>query len=294
MSQVAARDGIGISMTETSQTAQAVLLSGELRALREATGLNQSQFARKLGIGASAINKIERTKRHPRELVLRAWLANCGVTKGIEEFVRRAEKARNPDWWADASIVPTWFERYMRLEEASGWKKTYASALVPGLLQTRAYTEAIAVATRLPGPPGSAERLAEMRATRQRRLGDPSHPLYFTAVLDEAVIRRAVHGPAVMREQLAHLAEMAQRPNVTLHVLPFAAGAHPGMPGAFSMLQFTENTVNTVYMEHSHGATYVDNHKGVAYYEASFAHLVHLALGEAETITMIENIGREH
>lgn len=296
MSQVVAYDGIDQPMTENSQTSQGVLLSSELAALREATGMTQSAFARKIGAQVSTINKVERTKRYPREQLLRHWLTVCGVDDdGIEDFVRRARSARNPTWWADhKGGVPTWFERYLRLEEAAVRALIYESELVPGLMQTRRYTEAVAAAVARGGPSDRGERLAAVRTTRQRRLTTPRRPLVVTAVLNESVIRRPVGGHEVMAEQLAYLANLASRhTNVTLHVLPFAAREHPSMTGTFTMLQYSQEQINTVYLEHPNGATYVDKPVDVAHYEASFAQLVHLALGEAETIELIVNTGRE-
>lgn len=281
-------------VTDSSPTAQAVLLGEELRGYREALGLTQYQVARRVGTYHSTINKIENAKRHAPEPVLRGMLQLYGVGEdATEDFVQRAKQARTPGWWADhKDDVPHWFERYVGLEAAALRKKTYEAELVPGLLQVRRYTEAVAAVVRRAGPSNSAENLVAVRAIRQRRLCDPD-PLVMTAVLNEAVIRRPVGGRDVMREQLAHLAEMATRPNITLHVLPFSAQEHPAMSGTFTMLQFCKQSINTVYIEHTNGATYVDDPEGVRRYEATFTQLVHLASGEAETIEMIRNAERE-
>lgn len=295
MSQVAADDGIDHSMTENSPTSYAVLLGYELRALRERTGLNQRKFAQKLGTHTSNVNRYELARRHPPEPTLRLWLTLCGVKDehDVDDFVQRFQQARTPDWWADhRDDVPTWFERYAGLEAAAVAKCTYEAELVPGLLQVRRYTEAVAACVRRAAPAGSSENLASVRDSRKRRLTGPD-PLVFTAVLNEAVLRRPVGGADVMREQLEHLADMARRDNVTLHVLPFEAQEHPAMTGTFTMLQFRKEQINTVYIEHPNGATYVDRPQDVHRYGATFRHLVDLALSEAETITMIERSGRE-
>lgn len=276
-------------VTDSSPTAQAVLLGEELRGYREALGLTQFEVARRVGTYHSTINKIENAKRHAPEPVLRGMLQVYGVAeKAIEDFVRRARQARTPGWWADhKDTVPHWFLRYVGLEAAAIAKRTYEAELVPGLLQTRRYTEAVATVVRGAGPSDSAESLVSVRTTRQRRLYDPD-PLTLTAVLNEAVIRRPVGGPDVMREQLAYLVEMTARPNITLHILPFAAREHPAMSGTFTMLQFCEQSINTVYVEHPNGAMYVDEPEDVQRYETTFRQLTHLALSEAETIEMLE------
>ncbi|BCJ59058.1 hypothetical protein C1I93_08075 [Micromonospora endophytica] len=56
------------------------------------------------------------------------------------------------------------------------------------------------------------------------------------ALIDEAVLRRALGGPAVMARQLRHLVDAAERPNVTLRVVPLTVGAHTGLDGSFALL----------------------------------------------------------
>lgn len=293
-----AAERIGNFMAENGLTSQLVFLADELRALRESTGLSQRSFARQLNIDVTTVNKVERAKRPPTPLLLRAWLGFCGVSNaGIDDFIRRAEGARHPTWWADhGESVPTWFERYLRLEEAAGRKMTYQSELVPGLAQTGCYTAAVVAANKQVGASGGAEHLIAMRARRQRRLVDPAHPAYpmqFVLILNEAVLRRPIGGPEVMREQLAYLVELALLPHVTLLILPFAAGAHPAMTGSFSLLKFITATINTVYLEHINAATYVDDPDGVRFYEAVYADLIHLALGEEGSIALVEQVAKE-
>jgi hypothetical protein len=112
------------------------------------------------------------------------------------------------------------------------------------------------------------------------------------AVLNEAVVRRQVGGPDVMREQLAYLIEVAARPNVTLQVLPFAAGAHPGMLGPFTALRFPQEPLNTIYIELDGGAVYWEKPAAVERYAATFRHLTELALSEDDTTSLLNEIER--
>src|SRR5262249_7723394 len=116
--------------------------------------------------------------------------------------------------------------------------------MVPALLQTRGYAEAIIVATALePLPDDVVKARFEIRQQRQQHVLERAKPPAFTVIVDEAVLRRPVGGLDVMREQLEHLVRMARRESVNLVVLPFSAGPHPGLVGAFSLLEY-EGSLN--------------------------------------------------
>ena len=104
------------------------------------------------------------------------------------------------------------------------------------------------VAVNSTGQAESVEGFARMRATRQQRLTSED-PLILRAVITEAVLRREVGGPDVIRDQARWLVEVATLPDVTVQVLPFSAGAHPGMTGPFTMLRFAERSMNVVFID---------------------------------------------
>lgn len=282
-------------MPQISQTAQCLLLGRELRALRESVGLTQAQAAVRIGTQTSTLNRVERGRRHARVPVLRGALRLYGVdAKTTEDWVRRAQAARTPGWHADhKGVVPDWFRRYLGLELAALHKASYESEFVPGLLQIPPYTQAVAAACRVGGPSDSAANVLAVLSSRHQRLLDPANPLTLAAVLNEAVIRRLVGGREVMREQLAYLVTMATRRNISLRVLPFATREHPAMTGSFTLLQFSQETINTVYIEQADGAIYVDRPDDVQRYQTIFAHLSGLAASEEETITMIDRVREE-
>lgn len=287
MSQVATRKPIATVMPEIEQTAQGLLFGRDLRALRtRIPGLSQVEVAKRVGTSHATVCRLEHGRRLGPEAALRGMLRLYGLPKHeIEAWVQRADQARTPGSFAHHKrAVPDWFRRYLALEQEALQKASYESEFVPGLLQISAYTEAIAASF---GPSGSAEGVFAVRNTRYRRLLDTENPLTLTAVLNEAVIRRPVGGRDVMREQLAYLVKMAAEPNIALYLLPFTAQAHPAMTGTFTLLKFTKATINTVYIEQADSAVYVDRPEDVLQYQAIFDTLVHLALGEAETIEML-------
>jgi hypothetical protein len=150
--------------------------------------------------------------------------------------------------------------------------------LVPGLLQTERYARAVISSGLLIAPPGEVERRVQVKMTRQRVL-TRDNPLSLGVVVDEAVILRQVGDAEVMREQLSHLATMAARPNLTLQVLPLAAGAHPATTGEFTILSFPDLIApDVVYLENMTSDLYVEREAEVYRYGLAFDRLRGLAL----------------
>lgn len=135
--------------------------------------------------------------------------------------------------------LPRQFSVYLGFEGDAAFIHTYQTVLIPGLLQTADYARSIFEAAQ-PGE-GSEEigRRVEARLLRQVLLTGKDAPRLW-AILDEAAIRRVVGGPQIMRAQLEHLLTMGKQSNVTIQVVPFAAGAYMSMDGGFIILRFAE------------------------------------------------------
>lgn len=112
------------------------------------------------------------------------------------------------------------------------------------------------------------------------------------AVLSEAVLHRQVGGAEVMREQLARLRDAASRPNITVQVLPFSVGAHPGMTGPFTMVRFVERSMDVVFVEQRGGAVYLEHPVNIDMHEATFERLADLALSEDDTVALLNEMER--
>jgi hypothetical protein len=178
------------------------------------------------------------------------------------------------------------------LEAEAVTLKGYESEFVPGVMQTEEYVRAIMSTAPEPGS-DEVERQITVRMERQKRLtGD--NPLTLWVVLNEAVIRRVVGGPQVMRGQLAHLADLAATRNVTLQVLTYAAGAHPAMHGAFTIMEFPEEThPDVVYLEAQTGALYMEMTAELRRYSVAFDYLRAQALAPKESAALITQVARE-
>lgn len=279
-------------MTGGGASVPAQRLGRELRRLRDAAGKTQAEVAKYVGTPSTTISKIETGERNAPIPHLKLMLQMYQVDPAhAETLIRLAEQAREPGWWvAYSSDLPKWFREYVRVEDGANEVWTYEQGYFPGLLQTRSYTEAITVATGT-NISESAERLASVRAARQQRLIGEA-PLILRAVIDEAVLHRNVGGPDVMREQIARLREAMAQPNVSVRVLPFSAGAHPGLTGSFIVLRFAEKAMNMVYVELCGGSVCLDDLKDIDVHESAFQKVFDLALSEEDTTSLLSEMER--
>jgi hypothetical protein len=143
--------------------------------------------------------------------------------------------------------------RYLQYEANASIIRQVALDVVPGVLQTEEYTRALFDAYRIDAD--RADKLVESRKER-RELFESLQPPETFFILDESVVRRAVGGPKVMANQIEHLVAMSWRDNVSIQVLPFAAGAHPALAGPFIHLEFpNENDSDVIFIENTLGDT---------------------------------------
>jgi len=178
-------------------------------------------------------------------------------------------QANAPGWWQKyGDVLPSWFETYIGLEQAASVIRTYEPALVPGLLQTEDYARAVIQLRHLQASACDVERRIAFRMARQEFLTQPSAPDLWVA-LDESALRRPLGSGAVQRAQLQHLIEMAQRPNVTLQVVPYHVGGPAAVGGPFTILRFSEPGIaDIVYLEHLASALYLDKERDTVGYLA--------------------------
>jgi len=158
-------------------------------------------------------------------------------------------RADEPGWWQEYSdIVNETVEMLVEIGEDASTARSYNNVFVQGLLQTRAYAETVIGNDRAFVSPINVDRMADLRMRRQQRLGEDGFQ-GLTAVLTEGVIRTLVGGRDVMREQLRHLIEVTQQYPVTIHILPFSAGALPGSDN-FVIFEFPDELDgDVVYVE---------------------------------------------
>jgi transcriptional regulator with XRE-family HTH domain len=257
-------------------TVRRMLVGARLRRLRADKGISREQAAEAIRASEWKIHRLENGQVGFKERDVVDLLALYGVEDPVEvvEFVLLAREANTPGWWQPyGDLLPHWFRAYVDLESAARLIRTYEGQLVPGLLQTEDYMRALLGGAQLGDTPEEAERRVALRLGRQALL-EREHAPRLWAVVDEAALRRPVGGPKVMRAQLERLIEATEQRNVTLQVLPFAAGAHPAMVGAFSVLRFADQELpDIVYVEHLNNASYLDRREDVERYLDVMEHL---------------------
>jgi transcriptional regulator with XRE-family HTH domain len=267
-------------------------LGQELRRLRESSGATIDQVADRLSCSASKISRIETGQSgiSPREV--RDILVAYGVDgEPAEALVEMAREAKMRGWWQLYGAVLT--SAYVGLEAAADEIHSYEVLVVPGLLQTEDYARAMIRAARPDIGDDEVEQRVRVRINRQSLLTQDD-PLKLSVVLDEAVLHRPVGGPGVMRRQLDRLCEAATLPNVTLQILPFAAGAHGGMDGTFSILLFREPTNHDlVFAANAAGGIFLEKEEEISRYAVIFERLRSGALPTPESVEMIAAMAKE-
>jgi transcriptional regulator with XRE-family HTH domain len=276
-------------------TARLKRLGAALRSLRSASELTVEQVAQRLGWSGSKVSRIETAKQIASPDDVRDLVTLYALSADeIDKYVAIARKAKERDWWHRYDdVLPEWFESYLGLEAEAAKISTYESDLMPGLLQTEQYAAAVLSVFPLRTTPEEMERSVDLRRARQARLVD-DNPLILDAVISETVLRRAIGGPAVMRQQLKHLAEMIQRPNITVRLLPFAAAEHSGINGAFSVLEFSDpDDGRIVTVETLTSTLYIEKTRDVGVYRLAFEQIRYAALKPEETVAAITDTARE-
>jgi transcriptional regulator with XRE-family HTH domain len=250
-----------------------------LRTLRQRAGLNLPDAVERLGLsGPSALSKIENGKQRVPSSALDKYFQAYDVTdeQRIQEIRRLAAMASSPrstnlfNQYRDAVRDP--FADYLELEELAVHADWYAVQLVPGLLQTPAYAHAVVEGSGKWRTAREVRTFVELRMKRQHVLRR-ENPLSMWCVLDEAVLRREMGGPRVMAEQLRHLLAMSEElPGVELQVLPFNAGVHAGIDGAFTVFRFDAGDPLAV-VEPLTTSLYLEEDVHVGRYDVAFNHL---------------------
>ena len=249
-------------------TVRRMLVGAKLRRLRTDIGLSREEAAEAIRASAWKIHRLENGQVGFKERDLVDLLERYGVTDPdeIDELLTLAREANVPGWWQHyGDVLPQWFRTYVDLESAATLIRTYEGMFVPGLLQTDDYMRAVIRDASLESSEEVGRRV-RLRMARQILL-TREHPPRLWAVMDEAALRRPVGGREIMRGQLERLIDATKLPNVTLQVLPFGAGAHPAMVGAFSILRFADRELpDVVYLEHLTNAVYLDKRAEVERY----------------------------
>jgi transcriptional regulator with XRE-family HTH domain len=271
-------------------------LGAELRRLREANSLKLEEVADQLGLAASTLSRIETGKAPTKTAYLTSMLAMYGVDDPAvrKVLIDMAREGHRKGWWSIYDdVLPSGFDIYVGLEAEASGLRSYETNVVHGLLQTTEYALAVLRELRPRDSEDQLSRGVDLRMQRQRLLGsDPALDLWL--ILDEGAIRRNIGGSRVMRPQLEQLIQASRQANVTLQVLGFEAGAHAGLVGPFSILEFPERGDSEVaFAESVGGMIYLEKDREVRACAEAFDRMRAAALSPAASVELIQQVREE-
>jgi transcriptional regulator with XRE-family HTH domain len=276
---------------EPDPSVQRRLLRGELRRARNAAGLKQADVARAMDWSPSKLIRIESGDVRISTNDLRALLTHYNVKDKarVDNLLELAKSSRTGSFYDQfANDLKEGFRDYLAFEASATVIRQYDPILISGLLQTEEYALAILQDAYGVGS-AEAERLWTVRQHRQE-LHDRENPPEMRFVIDESSIARQVGpGGKTIHKQIERLREFADEQHIVLRVLPFSAGANPGMAGTFVLLEFDDpNLDDLVHLETVDQVTVKDDSNLIAEYGDRFQKLEDLSLSEEDSKTFLE------
>jgi transcriptional regulator with XRE-family HTH domain len=266
-------------------------LSLELRRARDAVKFKQAEVAQAMDWSSSKLVRIERGDVNVSTNDLRALLDHYGVKDEmkVEELLELARSARGTSFYDQFSeLLKPGFKEYLAYESSASVIRQYDPVIVPGLLQTEEYARGLFRGHRF--DPDRADRLWTLRQYRQL-VHDRRQPPDMNFVLDEAALRRHVGRGHAMLHQLEQLKEMAKRRHITIQIIPFARGAHPGLDGNFIILEFDDPSLdNLVHLESVNVVTVKDDIDLIGRYLDRFEILQEIALSPKESKDFLDQL----
>jgi len=260
----------------------AAFFGAELRRARAAAGLSQEQLGQRVGYSAAQVGKVETGERAPSQDFARhcdqALSDAGGLFTRLHALIQR---------WDGG--YPSWFAEWIEAERRAAALCCWEPLLIPGLVQTEDYARALFSAWRL-ADGDELEQLVSGRMERQLIFERPDPPSLWV-IIDEAVLRRHIGGAKIMYDQLIRLADMADRPTMTIQVVPAEVGAHVGLLGGFAIADI--NAAGTVYMESPDQGQTTQTPSVVAKLRATFDTLRAEALPRGTSRNLIRRVAEE-
>lgn len=277
---------------------QSAVLRSELVRLRKEKGMTQEQVAGNLEWSASKLIRIEGGRSSITKVDLDALLQQYGLTSESqrERLHNLNRGARATAWWdAYRNDVSGAYLSYVGYEAGAAFIRQFPGTVVPGLLQTAEYAEALTV---ISVEPPQVAPVVGLRLQRQSELAQRDTPPRQYYVLDEAAIRRHIgiqRDPAIMPDQLMHIVTKARNDEqITVRVIPFKAGAHAGLSGPFTLLEFDGGLPDILYLDAGRGSIdVISGDERVGEYADNFEKLLETALSADESLEFVWSAAEE-
>ncbi|MFD8559665.1 helix-turn-helix domain-containing protein [Streptosporangium canum] len=287
-------------MPEVRATVRRRRLGRELEVLRRACGLTLEEAATLLMRPKTSLSKIENGKQQLPVRDVPFILDKYGLTDSAryEEIMELARKAAQRDWWQKfQGVVRDPFADYLSLEESAILIFKWSPLLIPGWLQTEAYARHVVAASRMWQTDEEIDKFVLLRMNRKSAVLDRDDPPQLWVVLSEMALRQRVGAPGtvVMKAQLEHLRNVAADRNyshVQIVLLPYSAGEHAGLEGAFTWMRF-ESGPEVVCLEAMTSAQYLEEEAEVVRYATAADHLRSAAQSPRDTIATLNEMIKE-
>lgn len=269
-------------------------VSSELRELRLRSGLGAEEVATALGMSMSKLSRMESGQRGLYADDVSALLGLYRVpAPRREELLALVRNGADRNWWqVQDGRLPAMWEDLMQFEAEASVIHNYETMVVPGLLQTADYAEAIIRGATDNLSDAEVQGLVSARLRRQAILGGDDSPI-LRVLLDEAVLHRSIGDEKVLSRQLAWLLTVAQQRHVGISVVPLNAGAHPGVEGPFVLLEYVTYP-SLVYLEHRGNSAFLEQAEHVASTRLALRRLRDLALSPDDSLALIASLADEH
>jgi transcriptional regulator with XRE-family HTH domain len=286
--------------TDQGPVVQGALLRNELVRLRRESRLTQQQVADELEWSASKLIRVEGGHSSITKVDLDALLSIYGVkSESGREFIHALNRAaRERGWWHSyRDDVSATYLSYIGLEAGASFIRQFQNGFIPGLLQTPEYAKVVTEVSALDEE--KVDSVVRVRMRRQSELAKRSSQPRQHFIIDEGVIRRHIginRDPEMMPAQLRRVADRAERDElITVGVVPFEAGAYPGLFGPFTLLEFEGGLPDILYLDAGRGDFTIasGDDPRISEYAADFERLLEDALPAQESIQLIRSAAAE-
>lgn len=270
-------------------------LGAELRKLRGAGGHTLDDIVSETGISKGGLSRLENGHHAVKAADLDTLLDLYGVTdperrEALHVLSRDGSKR---GWWQTyRDHISSAYADLISLEADATYMRSCQPLVIPGLLQTAAYSRATIRAINMDDDPSRTEALVSVRQARQSVLSRPT-PLQLHAVIHEAALRQRVGTPLLMRDQLQRLVDMAELDHVVIQVLPQDVGETPGLAGGFTLVGWGVPETDVVMLESLTSSLYVEEPEEVGQYGVAFDRISRAALTPGDSADLIANVKKD-